>query len=88
MAQTFTGLKLQGKIGIFFHKYPDLIFGLGKFGRIDLSDVVSFVEISEDKVISTTESGILLLWDDDHVAFSLVNKNREPCHNGISLSNF
>ena len=49
MANTFTGLKLQGE--------------LGKFGQIDLSDVSAFFECSDGKVISGTEYGTLLLWE-------------------------
>ena len=36
MASTFTGLKLQGQ--------------LGKFGNVELSDVVAFVEMPDGKV--------------------------------------
>lgn len=49
MAATFTGLKLQGAIG--------------KFGNVELSDVAGFVELPDGKVLSTTESGHMLLWD-------------------------
>jgi len=49
MADTFTGLKLQGD--------------LGRFGRVDLSDVADFVELPDGKVLSSSESGFLLLWE-------------------------
>ena len=50
MANTFTGLKLQGNIG--------------KFGKIDISDVVGFDELaSNGNIISGTEKGQLLLWE-------------------------
>lgn len=49
MADTFTGLKLQGEIG--------------KFGKSELSDIVGYVELPDGKVLSGSESGILLLWD-------------------------
>lgn len=49
MASTFTGLKLQGAIG--------------KFGNVELSDVAAFVELPDGKVLSSTETGELLLWD-------------------------
>lgn len=49
MASTFTGLKLQGAIG--------------KFGKVELTDIVSFVELPDGKVVSTSESGALLLWE-------------------------
>jgi WD40 repeat protein len=49
MASTFTGLKLQGAIG--------------KFGRVDLSDIHAFAELPDGKVVSGCEGGWLLLWD-------------------------
>jgi len=41
MAQTFTGLKLQGEIA--------------KFGQLELSDVTGFAELPDGKVVSGTE---------------------------------
>lgn len=49
MADTFTGLKLQGEIG--------------KFGKSELSDIVGYVQLPDGKVLSGSESGILLLWE-------------------------
>eukprot|EP00672_Neobodo_designis_P015654 CAMPEP_0174829322 /NCGR_PEP_ID=MMETSP1114-20130205/1869_1 /TAXON_ID=312471 /ORGANISM="Neobodo designis, Strain CCAP 1951/1" /LENGTH=1723 /DNA_ID=CAMNT_0016063065 /DNA_START=117 /DNA_END=5288 /DNA_ORIENTATION=+ len=49
MANTFTGLKLQGHIG--------------KFGRTEISDVSAFISMPDGKVISGSESGALLLWE-------------------------
>lgn len=49
MANTFTGLKLQGAIG--------------KFGKVELTDIASFVELPDGKVVSTSEAGALLLWE-------------------------
>jgi hypothetical protein len=49
MADTFTGLKLQGQIG--------------KFGNVELSDVAAFVEMPDGKVLSGAETGELLMWD-------------------------
>eukprot|EP00762_Andalucia_godoyi_P008715 ANDGO_00431.mRNA.1 Cilia- and flagella-associated protein 44 len=53
MARTFTGLKLQGAVG--------------KFGKIEISDVAGFVQLPDSKVVSGSESGSLLIWDDGHV---------------------
>lgn len=36
---------------------------LGKFGGVELSDVLDFVELSDGKYVSTTESGHLLVWE-------------------------
>ncbi|RNF26976.1 flagellar associated protein [Trypanosoma conorhini] len=53
MAKTFTGLKLQGL--------------LGKFGRLEITNVSGFVVLSDGKVLSGSESGLILLWEGDLV---------------------
>jgi WD40 repeat protein len=68
MANTFTGMKLQG--------------ALGKFGRIDLSDVCAFVEFPDGKVLSGSISGQLLVWDGGQTKLQLSRKGGAPCHNG------
>ena len=70
MATTFTGLKLKGTIG--------------KFGKIELSDVSAFVKLPNDKVVSGTESGHLLVWDGNVIQFQVFRTNdATPCHNGM-----
>lgn len=71
MAQTFTGLKLQGEIG--------------KFGQLDLSDVSGFAELPDGKVVSGSESGTLILWEGNLVKAHLVLDQNEktPLHNGM-----
>eukprot|EP00750_Incisomonas_marina_P000726 INCI1049.1.p1 GENE.INCI1049.1~~INCI1049.1.p1 ORF type:complete len:1846 (+),score=390.53 INCI1049.1:84-5621(+) len=49
MARTFTGLKLKGEIG--------------KFGTVELSDIVGYAEMPNGMVLSTSEGGNPLLWD-------------------------
>ena len=77
MAQTFTGLKLQGKIG--------------KFGAVDLSDIFSYVEYPSGKLLSSSEHGNLLLWQDDLIQFVIKpqiddsyddNTQYTTCHQG------
>ncbi|GLC74134.1 Cilia- and flagella-associated protein 44 [Pleodorina starrii] len=68
MASTFTGLKLQG--------------ALGKFGNVELSDVAGFVELPDGKVLSTTETGELLLWDGGLIKVVLLRPGGKPCHDG------
>ncbi|ORC86235.1 flagellar associated protein [Trypanosoma theileri] len=53
MAKTFTGLKLQGL--------------LGKFGRLDISNVPGFAVLPDGKVLSGTEDGLILIWEGDLV---------------------
>ena len=51
MANTFTGLKLKGFIG--------------RFGRTAMSDIEGFVEFPDGKVLSGSDWGNMLLWDDN-----------------------
>ena len=69
MATTFTGLKLQGE--------------LGKFGQIDLSDISSFVEFPDGKVLCGTEHGTLLLWEGIFVKANLSEPEGKKCHVGL-----
>jgi WD40 repeat protein len=68
MVATFTGQKLQGSIG--------------KFGKIELSDIAAFAELPDGKVISGTESGDLLLWEGNFIKCRFVNDNGTTCHKG------
>ncbi|WIA29897.1 hypothetical protein OEZ86_012366 [Tetradesmus obliquus] len=68
MADTFTGLKLQGD--------------LGKFGSLELSDVAAFVELPDGQVLSSSESGSLLLWDGGLVKAVIARPGGAPCHAG------
>lgn len=67
ISSTFTGKKLQGNIG--------------KFGKIDISDIRHFVELPDGKVITGTKSGNLLLWEGNFIKCQLVLYNDAPCHN-------
>ena len=49
LADTFTGRKLQGE--------------LGRFGKVDSSDIESCVHVGEGRVLSSSSSGYLLLWE-------------------------
>jgi WD40 repeat protein len=66
MAATFTGLKLQGSIG--------------KFGKIDLSDIEHFIELPDGKVVSGTESGSLLLWEGNFIKCRFIQVGNKNCH--------
>ena len=69
MASTFTGLKLQGSIG--------------KFGKIDLSDIDNFVEFPDGKVLSGTETGALLLWEGNFIKCRFTRSKGQLCHRGL-----
>ncbi|KAJ3128012.1 Cilia- and flagella-associated protein 44 [Nowakowskiella sp. JEL0407] len=68
MALTFTGLKLQGFIG--------------KFGTSELTDISAFVQLPDGKVLSSTETGNLLLWDGGMIKCEIAGKGKKPCHQG------
>lgn len=63
MAETFTGLKLQGSVG--------------KFGRLEISDVTGYATFPDGKVVSGSESGSLLLWEGNLVKCELVRALRD-----------
>ena len=71
MAQTFTGLKLQCETA--------------KFGQLELSDVSSFYELADGKVISATEYGTLIVWEGQFVkAHLLLDVEKQvPLHKGM-----
>ncbi|CEO97919.1 unnamed protein product (mitochondrion) [Plasmodiophora brassicae] len=70
MAQTFTGMKLQGSIG--------------KFGNVELSDVAAIGQLPDGKVVSGTEQGDLLVWEDALIQFTIRQKDASaPCHRGM-----
>ncbi len=76
MASTFTGMKLQGAIG--------------KFGRIDLSDITAFAELPDGKVLSGSETGELMLWEGNFIKCLIARPHavshdldaRQPAHDG------
>ncbi|XP_060756825.1 cilia- and flagella-associated protein 44 [Neoarius graeffei] len=68
MADTFTGLKLQGM--------------LGRFGKTPLTDIDGYVELPDGKVISGSEWGNMLLWDGDLIKVELRRKDGRNCHAG------
>jgi len=64
MANTFTGLKLKGE--------------LGKYGKLELSDVTGFRELPDGKVVSGTEYGTMILWEGRNIKAHLVQGDDDP----------
>jgi WD40 repeat protein len=58
MAETFTGLKLQGEIA--------------KYGKLELSSVSAFRELQDGKVVSGTEYGTLIVWEGEVIKSHLM----------------
>lgn len=71
MAQTFTGLKLQGDIA--------------KFGALEMSNVSGYHELPDGKVLSGTEQGNMILWEGNLVKAHLVldEESKRPLHEGM-----
>ena len=71
MANTFTGLKLQGDIG--------------KFGKVEMSDIDCFCHMPDGKVVSGAESGSLLVWEGQFIKCRVVRPGGAGCHDGPIL---
>lgn len=68
IAKTFTGLKLQGQ--------------LGKFGKVELSDISGFFTFPDGKVLSGSDAGNLLLWEGNFIKAIIQKAKDFPCHQG------
>ncbi|XP_036303112.1 cilia- and flagella-associated protein 44 [Pipistrellus kuhlii] len=68
MAQTFTGLKLQGF--------------LGRFGKTATSDIEGYMELPDGKVLSGSEWGNMLVWEAGHIKVELCRSANTVCHHG------
>lgn len=68
MSKTFTGLKLQGLIG--------------RFGKTEICDIYGVCPMPDEKVLSGSEWGNVLVWEAGLVKLEVCRKNRRPCHNG------
>jgi len=55
---------------------------IGKFGSLELTDVSAFVELPDGKVLSSSESGALLLWEGGLIKVVICQPAGQPCHAG------
>ncbi|XP_077352720.1 cilia- and flagella-associated protein 44-like isoform X2 [Festucalex cinctus] len=69
MASTFTGLKLEGL--------------MGHFGKTAATDIESYIELPDGKVVSGSSWGNLLLWDGNAIKVELCSKGGQCCHAGV-----
>ncbi len=58
---------------------------LGKFGVVELSDIAAFCEMPDGKVLSSAETGEMLMWDGGLIKVVLQRPNKRPCHDGPIL---
>jgi hypothetical protein len=57
---------------------------IGKFGKIELSDVDAFVEMPDGKVLSSTETGSLLVWEGNFIKYRIMRHAGAMCHDAVS----
>lgn len=69
MSETFTGLKLQGEIG--------------RFGKTDICDIIGIHPMPDEKVISGSEWGNILVWDEGLIRIEVCRKGRKPMHSKV-----
>lgn len=55
---------------------------IGKFGAVELSDVADFAEFPDQKVLSSTEYGNLIMWDGGLIKCVVRQPGGKPCHVG------
>lgn len=69
MSKTFTGLKLKGEIG--------------RFGGTEISDVIGFYSMPDEKVITGCEWGNILVWEEGLIKVEVRRKNKISCHKNM-----
>lgn len=69
MSETFTGLKLQGE--------------LGRFGKTEICDIIGIYPMPDEKVLSGSDWGNILVWEDGLIKVEVCRKGRKPCHAGL-----
>ena len=55
---------------------------LGKFGKIELSDVTAFVTLSDRKNVCGTDAGTILVWEGNLIKVVVKKDKDTPCHKG------
>ncbi|CAB0030340.1 unnamed protein product [Trichogramma brassicae] len=66
MADTFTGLKLQGE--------------LGRFSKTEISDIIGVYPMPDEKIVSGCEWGNMLVWNEGLIKIEVCRKSGKPCH--------
>lgn len=66
--ETFTGLKLTGADG--------------RFGKTDACDIIAVHPMPNETVLTNSEWGNVLVWQDGLIKCEICQKNHQPCHNG------
>lgn len=61
---------------------------IAKFGQVELSDVTSFFRFPDEKVLSSTEYGKMLLWEGNMIKAVVSIDHETACHAGAIESIF
>lgn len=73
MCHTFTGLKLKSQTG--------------RFGKTEISDIVGLYPMKDGKVVSGSEWGNILVWDEGLITKEVTRKDNKTCH-GAAITQF
>ena len=49
---------------------------------MELSDITTFAELPDGKVISSTDVGALLMWEGNFIKFRVMRNSGHACHEG------
>lgn len=58
---------------------------IGKFGKIEMTDIDCFCHMPDGKVISGAESGSLLVWEGQFIKCRIVRPDKTNCHDGTVM---
>ncbi|KAL0267585.1 UNVERIFIED_CONTAM: hypothetical protein PYX00_009818 [Menopon gallinae] len=64
--RTFTGLKLQGEPG--------------RFGKTEMCNVIGFLALPDEKVVSGSEWGNILVWEAGLIRVEVFRRGKNNCH--------
>lgn len=68
ICRTYTGLKCHGNVG--------------RFGQTEISDIYGLYQLEDGKVLSGSDWGNILVWENDSIKYEVFRKNHKTCHQG------
>lgn len=66
ICRTFTGLKCEGLVG--------------RFGQTEISDIYGLYQLEDGKVLSGSDWGNILVWENNAIKYEVFRKNHKTCH--------
>lgn len=67
IVQTFTGLKL--------------LHNFGRFGKFKSCNILTVCPDNRNRLLTNSDWGNVLIWQNGQIKFEMCRKNRQPCHN-------